>query len=53
MKIIRCLKGSVFDVVVDLRRNSPTFLQWDSVELSKENGLAAVIPEGCAHGFQA
>ncbi len=52
MKIVRCLKGRVFDVVVDLRNNSPTFLQWYGVELSPQNRRAFVIPEGCAHGFQ-
>jgi len=52
MKIVRCLKGRVFDVAVDLRHNSPTFLQWISIELSPQNRRALVIPEGCAHGFQ-
>ena len=52
IKIIRCLAGRVFDVVVDLRKDSPTFLQWFGVELSPENNKAHVIPEGCAHGFQ-
>jgi len=52
MKLVRCLKGGVWDVAVDLRKNSPTFLQWHGVELSPENRLMLVIPEGCAHGFQ-
>lgn len=52
MKIVRCLKGRVFDVVVDLRKGSPTFLKWTAVELTPQNHLALVIPEGCAHGFQ-
>ena len=52
MKIIQCLKGSVFDVAIDLRKNSSTFLKWTSVNLTGENKLAIVIPEGCAHGFQ-
>jgi dTDP-4-dehydrorhamnose 3,5-epimerase len=52
MKIVRCLKGRVFDVAVDLRRDSPTFLKWTAVELSSENLRAFIIPEGCAHGFQ-
>ena len=51
-KIVRCLKGRVFDVAVDLRQGSPTFLKWTAVELTPENRLAFVIPEGCAHGFQ-
>ena len=52
MKIVRCLAGRVFDVAVDLRCGSPTFLQWTSAELSPSNLTALVIPEGCAHGFQ-
>lgn len=52
MKIVRCLKGRVFDVAVDLRHGSPSFLKWTAVELTPENHLALVIPEGCAHGFQ-
>lgn len=52
MKIVRCLKGRVFDVAVDLRQGSPTFLEWTGVELTPGNHLAFVIPEGCAHGFQ-
>lgn len=52
MKIVRCLKGRIFDVAVDLRQGSPSFLKWVSVELTPENHLALVIPEGCAHGFQ-
>jgi dTDP-4-dehydrorhamnose 3,5-epimerase len=52
MKIVRCLKGRVLDVAVDLRQGSPTFLKWSSIELTAENHLAFVIPEGCAHGFQ-
>lgn len=52
MKIVRCLKGRVFDVAVDLRHDSPTFLKWNAVELTPESNLAYLIPEGCAHGFQ-
>lgn len=52
MKIVRCIKGRVFDVAVDLRQGSPTFLKWTAVELTPESHLAFVIPEGCAHGFQ-
>lgn len=51
-KLIRCIRGAVFDVVVDLRRESPTFLQWRGVELSQDNQTMILIPEGCAHGFQ-
>ncbi|NCB38070.1 MAG: dTDP-4-keto-6-deoxy-D-glucose epimerase [Erysipelotrichia bacterium] len=52
MKLIRCLTGRVFDVAVDLRADSSTFLQWHAQELSGENIKMMVIPEGCAHGFQ-
>lgn len=53
MKIVRCLRGRVFDVAVDLRKGSVTFRKWTSLELTPENRRALVIPEGCAHGFQA
>ena len=52
MKMVRCLKGRVWDVVVDLRRNSETFLHWYAEEISETNALMLLIPEGCAHGFQ-
>ncbi len=51
-KWVRCLRGRVFDVVVDLRRGSPTFLKWHAVELSARRQNALFVPEGCAHGFQ-
>ena len=53
MKLVRCLRGRVWDVAVDLRAGSPTFLHWHAEELSAENARMLVIPEGCAHGFQA
>jgi dTDP-4-dehydrorhamnose 3,5-epimerase len=53
MKLVRCLRGAVWDVAVDLRAGSRTFLQWQAVELTPENGSMLIIPEGCAHGFQA
>lgn len=52
MKIVRCVRGRVIDVAVDLRRGSSTFLHWVAVELSAENGKAIIIPEYFAHGFQ-
>jgi len=52
MKMVRCLKGRVYDVVVDLRKNSKTFLQWHAEELTPDNFKMLIIPEGCAHGFQ-
>ncbi len=52
MKLVRCLKGRVWDVVVDLREGSSTFLQWEAVELSPDKANMMVVPEGCAHGFQ-
>jgi dTDP-4-dehydrorhamnose 3,5-epimerase len=52
MKIVRCLRGRILDVAVDLRKGSPTFLKWTAVELAPDNRRALMIPEGCAHGFQ-
>ena len=51
-KLIRCVQGKVFDVIVDLRTNSETFLQWEGIELSAENNNSVYVPEGVAHGFQ-
>ena len=51
-KLIRCLRGRVFDVAVDLRADSPTFGRWHAVELGEHNQREFFIPEGCAHGFQ-
>jgi len=53
IKLIRCVRGSVMDVVVDIRKGSPTFLQNFTVELSVENKKMIYIPEGFAHGFQS
>lgn len=51
-KIVACTRGSVFDVAVDLRTDSPTYGRWAGVELTSENGHAVYVPPGCAHGFQ-
>lgn len=53
MKLVTCLRGVVWDVAVDLRAGSPTFLQWHAEEISGENRRAMLIPEGVAHGFQS
>jgi dTDP-4-dehydrorhamnose 3,5-epimerase len=53
MKLVSCIRGEVWDVALDLRQGSPTFLKWFGVNLSAENFRALLIPEGFAHGFQA
>ncbi len=52
-KLVRCSSGRLFDVVVDLRPDSPTYLEWLSVVLDGEQQNSVYIPAGCAHGFQA
>ena len=52
MKIVSCIRGEVWDVTVDLRANSATFLHWHAEVLSGKNGYSLLIPEGFAHGFQ-
>lgn len=50
-KLVRCSSGSIYDVIIDMRKNSATYLQWYGEELSKENYKMMYIPEGFAHGF--
>jgi len=51
-KLVQCLKGEIYDVVIDMRKNSPTFGQWIAEILSEENKKIMHVPKGCAHGFQ-
>ena len=51
-KLVRCTKGGIYDVIIDLRGESPTFKRWDAVELTAENLKMFYVPEGFAHGFQ-
>lgn len=50
-KLVRCTRGSIWDVCLDLRPASPTYRRWHGETLSAENGVALYVPEGCAHGF--
>lgn len=51
-KLVRCTRGAIYDVIVDIRKGSPTYMQWAAMELTAENRKMAYIPEGFAHGFQ-
>jgi len=51
-KLVSCIRGAIYDVIVDLRNNSPTYRRWVGVELSEKNHKMLYIPEGFAHGFQ-
>ena len=51
-KLVRCAKGKIWDVTVDLRPTSKTYKQWTSIEMSPDNNKLSYIPEGCAHGYQ-
>src|SRR5262249_45163536 len=53
LKIVSCLRGEIFDVAVDIRPDSPTFLKWHGEVLSAANERSMIVPEGFAHGFQA
>jgi dTDP-4-dehydrorhamnose 3,5-epimerase len=52
-KLVRCSYGAIFDVIVDLRVGSPTYLNWESFELRDDEQVSLYVPAGCAHGFQA
>jgi dTDP-4-dehydrorhamnose 3,5-epimerase len=51
-KLVRCTRGSIFDVVLDLRPESSSYREWYGAELTPENGRMLYVPEGCAHGYQ-
>lgn len=51
-KLVRCTKGALYDVIIDLRPNSPTYKEWIGVELTEQNYRMLYVPEGFAHGFQ-
>lgn len=53
VKMVRCTRGAVYDVIVDIRRGSPTYLRWIGVELTRDNHRLLYVPEGFAHGYQA
>lgn len=52
VKLVRCVKGAIFDVIIDLRRDSSTYGRWHGFELTEKNGHALYVPGGFAHGFQ-
>ena len=52
VKVVRCIRGAIYDVIIDLRRNSPTFKKYFAVELDEREGNALYVPAGFAHGFQ-
>jgi dTDP-4-dehydrorhamnose 3,5-epimerase len=52
VKLVRCTRGAIYDVVVDLRPQSPTFRRWTAIELTAENRLMLYVPESFAHGYQ-
>ena len=52
-KLMRCINGSIYDVIIDLRKNSPTYKQWFGIELNDQNRTMLFVPEDFAHGFLA
>ena len=53
VKLVKCVQGAIFDVIIDVRKGSPTFLQWFGAELTAENKRMMYVPKGFAHGFQS
>jgi len=53
IKIVKCVRGAIWDCIVDIRKDSPTFLQWTALELTDNNHRMIYVPEGFAHGFQS
>ena len=53
VKFVQCLRGAIWDCIVDIRKDSPTFLKWENVELTEGNFRMIYVPEGFAHGFQS
>jgi dTDP-4-dehydrorhamnose 3,5-epimerase len=51
-KLVRCTRGAIYDVIVDLRPGSPAYCRWFGIELTPDDGRELLIPKGCAHGFQ-
>ena len=51
VKIVRCISGKIYDVIIDLRKNSNTYLKWYGIELNSKNKKMLYVPKGCAHGF--
>ena len=53
VKLVKCVQGAIYDVIVDVRKDSPTFLQWFATDLTSENKKMMYVPAGFAHGFQS
>jgi len=53
VKIVKCIRGTIWDCIVDIRKDSPTFLKWEGVELTESNNRMIYVPEGFAHSFQS
>jgi dTDP-4-dehydrorhamnose 3,5-epimerase len=51
-KLVRCTRGAIYDVIVDLRPGSETYCRWFGIELTPDDGRELLVPKGCAHGFQ-